>query len=75
LRCPRRELIDAEFAGVLGMDAFPVWNSKQQHVKPDVLRRSGDQMHLDPAKLCVVEGFMAESREVEISIQLTIDPR
>src|SRR3569832_1213761 len=44
-------------------------------VDPDALRCGGDQMHLDPAQLRVVEGFMAEGREVEIGIQLTVDPR
>jgi hypothetical protein len=61
LRRQRREFIDAEFAGVLGMDA--------------VSRMAFEAEHVDPARLYVVEGCMTESREVETSIAFAADPR
>src|SRR5574340_1755471 len=57
------------------MDAFAGLELEAAAVDADALRRGGDQMHLDPAQLRVVEGVMAEGREVEIGIQLAVDPR
>src|ERR1700733_9844442 len=67
------ELIEIVFIRTLCVNSFALSEAKRLPGDMNRLTPAADQMHFDPALVLVIDRTVAETCEIEVTIQLAID--